>query len=240
MRDTLVTRTILAAASACLLGIDAAAFTQDTDILGSWDVSVSTPQGQTTSAPLVLRKDGDKIVGTFSSPQGDQPVEADVKETAVTIWFSVRTQNGPVPITMKGTADAGEMKGTMDFGDRGQGQWSAKRSAAAPAPVQGTDTRADVTGTWSFQVEIAAGTGTPTMTFKQEGEKLSGRYTGQLGEAPLAGTVKGTSVEFSFDVTVEGNQLHIVYTGTVEKDSMKGTVNLGGLGEGTFTAKKKS
>jgi hypothetical protein len=233
-----VTRTILAAASACLLGIDAAAFTQDTDILGSWDVSVSTPQGQTTSAPLVLRKDGDKIVGTFSSPQGDQPVEADVKETAVTIWFSVRTQNGPVPITMKGTADAGEMKGTMDFGDRGQGQWSAKRSAAAPAPVQGTDTRADLTGTWSFQVEIAAGTGTPTMTFKQEGEKLSG--TGQLGEAPLAGTVKGTSVEFSFDVTVEGNQLHIVYTGTVEKDSMKGTVNLGGLGEGTFTAKKKS
>jgi hypothetical protein len=240
VRGTLVTRTILAAASACLLGIDAAAFTQDTDILGSWEVSVSTPQGQTTSAPLVLRKDGDKIVGTFSSPQGNQPVEADVKEAAVTIWFSVRTQNGSVPITMKGTADAGEMKGTMDFGDRGQGQWSAKRPAAEPAPVQGTDTRADVTGTWSFQVEIAAGSGTPTMTFKQEGEKLSGRYTGQLGEAPLAGTVKGTAVEFSFDVTVEGNQLHIVYTGTVEKDSMKGTVNLGGLGEGTFTAKKKS
>ena len=32
----------------------------------------------------------------------------------------------------------------------------------------------------------------------------------------------------------------MTYSGTIEKDSMKGTVNLGGIGEGTFTAKRKS
>jgi hypothetical protein len=235
-----VRRTICAGAVACVFGAGVPGFAQDADILGSWDVSVSTPQGQNTSAPLVLKKDGDKIVGTFSSPQGDQPVEADVTDQTVTIWFSVRTQNGPLSITMKGTAGAGEMKGTMDFGDRGQGQWSAKRAAVASAAVQAPDTRVDVNGTWVFQVETAARSGTPTMTFKQEGEKLTGHYSGQLGEAPLTGDVKGNAVQFSFDVTVEANQLHIAYSGTVEKDSMKGTVNLGGLGEGTFTAKKKS
>ena len=222
-----------------LLALATPLLAQESDILGNWDVTVTTGQGPQTSAPLVLKKEGDQIVGTFSSPQGDQGVEATVKEKAVTIWFSVRTQNGPINITMNGTADGDTMKGSMDFGGRGQGQWLAKRSTAAPVPVQGSDTKVDVTGTWSFQVESEAGTGTPTMTFKQDGEKLSGHYSGQLGEAPLAGTMKGNAIEFTIDVSVQGTDVHIVYSGTVEKDSMKGKVKFGDLGEGSFTAKKK-
>ena len=88
----------------------------------------------------------------------------------------------------------------MDFGGRGQGQWSAKRSSAVGASVQAAESKADVTGTWAFQVETGAGTGTPTMTFKQDGEKLSGHYSGQLGEAPLTGTIKGNAIEFTIDV----------------------------------------
>ena len=214
---------------------------QDADILGSWDVTVSAGQGPETSAPLVLKREGDQIVGTFSSPQGDQSVEAHVKEKAVTIWFSVRTQNGPISITMKGTADGDTMRGSMDFGGRGQGSWSARRAATVSSPValQQREAAADVTGTWLFQVEIAGATGTPTMTFKQDGEKLTGHYSGQLGEAELTGTVKGKSVEFAFDATLEGNALHVAYSGTVEKDSMKGKLSIGDVGEGTFTAKKK-
>ena len=223
----------------CVLMMPSPLLAQDADILGNWDVTVTTSTGPETSAPLVLKKDGDQIVGTFSSPQGDQGVEASVKEQAVTIWFSVRTQNGPINITMNGTADGDTMKGSMDFGGRGQGQWLAKRSTTTRQPVQGSETKVDVNGTWSFQVESAAGTGTPTMTFKQDGEKLSGHYSGQLGEAPLAGTLKGTAIEFTIDVSVQGTDVHIVYSGTVEKDSMKGKVKLGDFGEGSFTAKKK-
>jgi hypothetical protein len=112
-------------------------------------------------------------------------------------------------------------------------------AAAAPAG-QAEGARLDVTGTWAFQVETSGGSGTPTMTLKQDGEKLTGHYSGQLGEAPLTGTVKGNAVEFTIEVTFEGNAFHIVYTGTADKDSMKGTVKLGDLGDGTFTAKKKS
>ena len=227
-------------AMVCVLMMATPLLAQDADILGNWDVTVTTGQGPQTSAPLVLKKDGDQIVGTFSSPQGDQGVEATVKEKAVTIWFSVRTQNGPINITMSGSADGDTMKGSMECGGRGQGQRLAKRSTATRQPVQGPETKVDVTGTWSFQVESAAGTGTPTMTFKQDGEKLSGHYSGQLGEAPLAGTLKGNAIEFTIDVSVQGTDVHIAYSGTVEKDSMKGKVKLGDFGEGTFTAKKKS
>jgi hypothetical protein len=100
--------------------------------------------------------------------------------------------------------------------------------------------KTDITGKWAFNVETGAGAGTPTMTFKQEGEKLTGHYSGQLGEADLTGTVKGQNVEFKFTVDVQGQQLNCIYTGAVDgKDSLKGKVDLVGLGEGTFTAKKQ-
>ena len=101
------------------------------------------------------------------------------------------------------------------------------------------DPAVNVTGTWVFEVETSAGSGSPTMTFKQEGEKLTGQYSGQLGELPLTGTVKESKITFQMDVSVEGTNLTIVYSGTVEKDAMKGTVSLGQAGDGTFTAKRK-
>ena len=100
--------------------------------------------------------------------------------------------------------------------------------------------KVDVTGKWAFNVETAAGSGTPTMTFKQDGEKLTGHYSGQLGEADLTGTVKGEAIEFKFTVDVQGQTLNAAYSGTVDgKDSMKGKVDLVGLGEGTFTVKRQ-
>jgi hypothetical protein len=100
--------------------------------------------------------------------------------------------------------------------------------------------KVDVTGKWAFNVETAAGSGTPTMTFKQDGEKLAGKYNGQFGEADLTGTVKGRDIAFTFNVDAQGTMLNFNYTGTIEnKDALKGKVEIAGLGEGTFTAKRQ-
>ena len=100
--------------------------------------------------------------------------------------------------------------------------------------------KVDVTGKWAFNVETAAGSGTPTITFAQDGEKLTGKYVGQLGEADLTGTVKGQDIAFTFNVDAQGTMLNFKYTGTIEnKDALKGKVEIVGLGEGTFTAKRQ-
>ncbi len=75
-----------------------------------------------------------------------------------------------------------------------------RRAAAAQAKV-------DVTGKWAFNVETSAGAGAPTFTFKQDGEKLTGHYTGTFGEADLTGTVKGADITFSFTVDAQGTAL---------------------------------
>jgi hypothetical protein len=99
----------------------------------------------------------------------------------------------------------------------------------------------DLTGKWTFTVQTDAGTGEPTVTLKQDGEKLTGHYSSQvLGEADLTGTVKGQKIEFGFTADAQGTKLEVKYSGTVEsKDALKGTVDLGGLGSGTFTAKRQ-
>ena len=101
--------------------------------------------------------------------------------------------------------------------------------------------KVDVSGTWVFSVTTDAGTGTPAVTFKQQGDSLTGRYSSQVfGEVDFKGTVKGNQIGFSLAVQIEGQALTVNYTGTVESaDSMKGTVDFGGFGGGTFTGKRQ-
>jgi hypothetical protein len=101
--------------------------------------------------------------------------------------------------------------------------------------------RIDVTGKWAFQVTTSAGGGTPTVTFKQSGDALTGHYSStNLGEADLTGTVKGQEIAFKFVGNVQGNAVDVTYMGTIEsKDAMKGTLDIGGLAQGTFTAKRQ-
>jgi hypothetical protein len=103
----------------------------------------------------------------------------------------------------------------------------------------GQAAKVDVSGKWAFNVETAAGPGAPTFTFKQDGEKLTGHYVGTFGEADLTGTVKGTDIKFTFSVDVQGTKLDETYTGTIDKDTMKGKVEIVGIGEGTFTGKRQ-
>src|SRR5262249_44074359 len=103
------------------------------------------------------------------------------------------------------------------------------------------EAKTDVTGKWLFSVTTDAGTGTPTVTLRQQGDSLTGRYSSQLlGEADLKGTVKDNKLTFSFTVNVQGTSLLVTYSGAVEsKDVLKGTVDLGGQGSGTFTGKRQ-
>ena len=97
---------------------------------------------------------------------------------------------------------------------------------------------ANVAGEWDFTVETQAGTGSPHFSLKQDGTAVTGTYKGQLGEAPVTGTVKGNELTLNFKVSAQGADLAITYSGTVEGDTIKGKVSLGELGEGSFTGKK--
>jgi hypothetical protein len=102
------------------------------------------------------------------------------------------------------------------------------------------DKPADVAGKWALTVETSAGTGNPSVEFKQDGETLTGSYSSQVfGEQKVTGTIKGNAITFGFTGSFQGSEVTVTYAGTVDGSAMKGKVTLSGLGEGTFTGKKQ-
>jgi hypothetical protein len=95
---------------------------------------------------------------------------------------------------------------------------------------------ASIAGQWQFTVELAVGTGRPLVTFKQDGEKITGTYEGRYGKSNLEGTVKENHVEFTVTVVAEGTTVSGVFSGTCENDRMSGDVDYEGAGDGTWTA----
>ncbi|HKF23809.1 MAG TPA: hypothetical protein VKE93_19705 [Candidatus Angelobacter sp.] len=97
---------------------------------------------------------------------------------------------------------------------------------------------ADVTGTWDMKVDLGSQGGSPTFVLKQDGEKLTGTYSGALGEATVHGTVKGNEVVIDFESS--GAAIH--YAGKLDTtgNKMEGTVDYGGLASGTFTGTRRT
>jgi hypothetical protein len=110
--------------------------------------------------------------------------------------------------------------------------WSLVLGSSAVA----ADDKVDVTGVWNVEIEIGGQTGMPVFTLKQDGEKITGKYKGQFGDADVTGKLKGNEIEFSF----EAQGAKITYTGTVDKDTMKGKANYADQASGEWKAKKKS
>src|ERR1043165_1610058 len=83
---------------------------------------------------------------------------------------------------------------------------------ALPArPVAGgQDKPADVAGTWNISLDIGGNTATPSVTFKQDGETLTGTYHSQmLGEQKITGTIKGSEITFGFTASFDGNAVKV-------------------------------
>jgi hypothetical protein len=98
--------------------------------------------------------------------------------------------------------------------------------------------KSDLTGNWSFTVVYEGGQGSPTVRLVQRGDSLTGRYISQVfGELDVKGTIKGKEFNFSFTTSAGGDPFTMSFVGTVESaDALKGNVDLGGNGTGTFTA----
>src|SRR5207244_237500 len=65
--------------------------------------------------------------------------------------------------------------------------------------------KVDVTGAWVFTVQSDAGASNPNVTFKQDGEKLTGHYSSMLvGEADLTGSIKAQTIEFTVRADIQG------------------------------------
>jgi opacity protein-like surface antigen len=109
--------------------------------------------------------------------------------------------------------------------------------AAALAAV--TVFAADVSGGWNVDGDVVGNPVKFAVTFKQDGEALTGTATLEGKDTPVTGSAKEKAVTFEFDTENQGTAYHLVFTGTLGDDGgMKGSIAVAGV-EGTFTATKQ-
>jgi hypothetical protein len=104
---------------------------------------------------------------------------------------------------------------------------------------------ADLSGTWSFSVDLeGGGHGDPTFVLKQEGAKLTGTYSGPVGEQKVTGIVNRNQATFGFELERDGENSKATYTATIDSPTaMHGTIEFksasGNGASGKWTATKK-
>ena len=113
--------------------------------------------------------------------------------------------------------------------------------SSSVAFAQGDTTKVNLTGNWAFTVVYEGGQGSPTVRLAQKGDSLTGRYISQaFGELDIKGTVKGNEFSFSVTTSAGGDPFTMSFNGQAEsKDTLKGSVDLGGNGSGSFTARRQ-
>ena len=97
----------------------------------------------------------------------------------------------------------------------------------------------DVTGVWDLTVETQTGTAHPSITLKQDGEKITGTYRGRMGDAKLQGTLKGEEIHFTVTLKFQEASIAVTYDGTVSGDAMRGTARFADSGTGKWSAKRR-
>jgi hypothetical protein len=111
-------------------------------------------------------------------------------------------------------------------------------SKPSPSPSPSSTPALSLTGPWAMTLETQMFNATPALDLVQQGEKITGTYEGRYGKSQLTGTLKNRILEFSFTMNAEGTDVVMKFSGEVSADfkSIKGDVDLGGMGEGTWSA----
>lgn len=104
--------------------------------------------------------------------------------------------------------------------------------------VMAAEEPANVAGTWEMTSEGRNGPMTQTLTIQQEGGNIKGTLKGPRGEGPIeAGTVAGNKITFKVNRDTPNGTFTLEYSGTVDGDSMTGTVHSERF-DRKFTAKR--
>ena len=106
------------------------------------------------------------------------------------------------------------------------------------APLAALAQTTNVAGAWDLTLSTPQGENTVNVTFKQDGDKLTGTLSSPMGEVALTGTAAAGNLKATANMDVQGMALEMAFTGKVAGDTIDGMVKVGDFGEFPFTGKR--
>jgi hypothetical protein len=100
-----------------------------------------------------------------------------------------------------------------------------------------TKEAASVAGKWTVSIQGQRGPRTQKMSIQQDGNNISGNIHGDRGDQKLRGNVEANDIHFTISVNTPRGDMTLEYRGTIQGDSMRGTIQ-GPIGQGSWSAKR--
>jgi hypothetical protein len=116
---------------------------------------------------------------------------------------------------------------------------SAQTPTPKPTPSPSPSPPASILGKWMMTLETEQFTATPGLEFAQKNDALVGTYVStRYGSVEFKPVIKNRAISFSFQMTAEGTDVQMSFTGEIAADfkSMKGTAEIAGMGSATWSA----
>jgi hypothetical protein len=107
---------------------------------------------------------------------------------------------------------------------------------ATPAAVT---TSPRIAGLWTLTVESPMGREDVEASFTLIGDQVTGTMSSAGRDVPLEGSLNGNELSFGMSLDVRGQPLQLDYVGTIDGDTMSGTVQFGPIGTGKFSGTRK-
>ncbi len=86
----------------------------------------------------------------------------------------------------------------------------------------------DLSGQWDVHIDYSGGNSEHTLHLRQQGSQITGTHQGDYVSRELYGTLDDDAVRFASSYTEEnGDNLAYEFAGTVQGDTMTGTLDLG-------------
>jgi hypothetical protein len=98
--------------------------------------------------------------------------------------------------------------------------------------------QANVAGDWELTFNTDQGQIAATLVLKQSGTDLTGTLSSPQGDAPVKGSVDGSTVKWALDFSGPNGSITIEFTAEVAGQAMKGEASFG-QGSFLFYGKKK-
>ena len=236
-KSSFLSRTAFAALLVALLAAPAAA---QMNLTGDWDMTIQSPQG-TNTVRVTLTQDGETVSGRVTSQLGELPVTGALTGDDLKIAFTLPIQGQSIVIVMTGKVEGPTLAGKVQFGDFGEGDWTATRAEAAESAAAAKPAGAPggASGEWDLTFKTPKGDVPATATINQDGGKLSGTLSSQMGQAPFTGTLEGTSLRVTSNLITPRGTLPMTMKGDIAGDAIaNGKAKIKGVGKMKWTAKR--
>jgi len=98
---------------------------------------------------------------------------------------------------------------------------------------------ANIAGEWTMTIGTPMGSMELTMTIEQSETSFTGALKGEMGEWEIhSGSIEGNQITFTILLTIMDETVEMVAEGTVEEDTMSGTIEAGEIGTMDWSAEK--